>query len=139
MDARNGRDATKPIDADDSLGELFERLTGDLRAFASTQIELAKLELKDEAVRAGTAGAFLGAGAFAAMLAIALLSAAAAWGLAEIMPAGFAFLIVAVVWGVAAAVFASVGRKRLREIRPVPPETKRSLKEDVEWARQLKS
>jgi len=135
----NGRDATMPLDAEDSLGELFEKLTKDLRAFASTQVELAKLELKDEAIHAGTAAGFLATASFAGLLAIALLSAAAAWGLAVIMPAGFAFLIVAAIWIAAAAVFASIGRERLREIRPVPPETKRSLKEDIEWARQLKS
>src|SRR3954467_14158122 len=98
VDAMNGRDATMPLDAEDSLGELFEKLTKDLRAFASTQVELAKLELKDEAIHAGTAAGFLAAASFAGLLAIALLSAAAAWGLAVIMPAGFAFLIVAAIW-----------------------------------------
>jgi len=79
---RNGHDSTRPLDADDSLGELFERLTSDLRAFASTQVELAKVELKEEAVHAGVAAGFLGAASLAALLAVALLSAAAAWGLA---------------------------------------------------------
>jgi len=40
-----------------------------------------------------------------------MLSLAAAWGLAEVLPTGFAFLIVAIVWVVVAAVMLLAARR----------------------------
>ena len=80
----------------------------------------------------------LGAGTFVAYLAVLFLSLAAAWGLAEIVPEGVAFLIVGAVYAVVAAFLLITGRQRMREVRPVP-ETTETLKEDVQWARQQMS
>ena len=131
-------DPTKPIDADKSLGELLSRLTGDFGDLVSTQMELAKVEIKHEVTRAGRGAGFLTGGGLAAYLAVTLLSFAAAWGLAEVMAEGWAFLIVGVVWAaVAAALFLS-GRRQLEAVRGAP-QTKTSIKEDVEWAKHQKS
>ena len=128
--------AERPLDPDLSLGELFGRLGSDLGDLLSTQVELARTELKEEANRVGqTAGAF-GAAALLGYLALALACFAAAWGLAEVMPEGLAFLIVAVVVGVIAGVLAMRGRSKLEEAREVAPQTIESIKEDVEWTRQ---
>ena len=80
----------------------------------------------------GTAG-------FAGYLALILLSFAVAWGLDAVMPTGWAFAIVGLVWAVVAAVLFAVGRNQMRAVQPVPPKTKESIKEDVEWVRQQKS
>jgi hypothetical protein len=77
----------------------------------------------------------LGGGAVAALLALILLTSAAAWGLAEVVDAGWAFLIVGVVIGAVAAVLAMNGRRKLAEVRPVPDQTVDTLKEDARWAR----
>ena len=69
---------------------------------------------------------------------IVLLSFAAAWGLAELMAVGWAFLIVAVVWGLAAAVLYLRGRDQLRKVHPKPEHTIDTLKEDVRWAKNQK-
>ena len=126
----------QPIDPDLSLGELFGRLGSDLGDLLSSQVELARTELRSEAREVGqTAGAF-GAAALLGYLALTLACFAAAWGLAEVMPEGFAFLIVAVVVGIVAAVLAMRGRKKLEEAREVAPKTVATLKEDVEWTRE---
>jgi hypothetical protein len=39
---------------------------------------------------------------------------------------------------IAAAITASMGRKRLKEMQGLP-KTKQTIKEDVEWAKQQKS
>jgi hypothetical protein len=54
------------------------------------------------------------------------------------MPAGFAFLIVGLLWAAAAAVLFFTGRKQLEAVR-VPPQTKKSIEEDVEWAKRQRS
>jgi len=117
-----------------SLGELVSQLSSDFSNLVSTQLELAKVEIKEEVGRAGKGAGMLGGGAVAAHLAVLLLSFAAAWGLSEAMPTGFAFLIVGLVWAVVAGVLALNGRNRLRDVEPVP-QTKDTLKEDVEWVK----
>jgi uncharacterized membrane protein YqjE len=131
-------DPTKPIDPDHSLGELLSRVTSDFGELVSTQVELAKVEIKEEVSRAGKGAGLLTGGGLAAYLAAILLSFAAAWGLAEVMPEVFAFLIVGVVWAAVAAVLMLSGRKQLDSVR-VTPQTRASIQEDVEWAKQQRS
>lgn len=118
-----------------TLGELFRSLTSDLSGLVRSEMELARVELKEEATKAGRAGGMLGAGAVAGYLALTLLAFAAAWGLAELVDAGWAFLIVGAVVGAVAAVLARLGQQRLRDVSPVPEQTVETLKEDARWAR----
>lgn len=128
--------AVEPIDSDQSLGELFNRLGDNLGQLISSQMELARAELKDEAKQAGQAAGLLGAGSILGYLTLTLLCFAAAWGLAEVIPEGFAFLIVAAVVGIVAGVMVMLGRKRLEAAKEVAPETVETLKEDAEWTRR---
>jgi len=140
LSARPGeRDATEPIEADKSLGELVSQLSADFSDLVSTQLELAKVEIKEEVSRAGKGAGMITGGGLAAYLAVVLLSFAAAWGLSEAMPTGFAFLIVGVVWAAVATFLVLTGRNQLRTVHPVPEQTKESIKEDVEWAKQQRT
>jgi uncharacterized membrane protein YqjE len=124
--------------ADASVGELFAATTRDLGDLFRSEVELAKVELRDEAKKAGKAGAMFGAAAVFGYLALTLLAFAAAWGLSEIVPEGVAFLIVAVVVGIVAAVLALQGKKRMAQVEG-PRQTIETLQEDVQWAKQQKS
>ena len=130
--------STEPLESDKSLGELLAQLSADFGELVSVQVELAKVELKDEARTTARSAGMFGGAAVAALLAFLLVSLAAAWGLAEVVPEGVAFLIVAVVWAIAAGALFMVARKQVREIEPIP-ETRESMKEDVQWARQQMS
>jgi hypothetical protein len=122
-----------------SLGDLFSELSAEFSTLVRQEVELAKAELRQEAAKAGKAGGILGGAALAAYLSVLLLSFAIAWGLAAVMPAGFAFLIVGVVYGVVAAVLFQEGKSRVRRVRAVPEQTVETVKEDVQWAKaQLK-
>ena len=118
-----------------SLGELFGSLTNDLSQLVRSEMELARVEIREEAGKAGKAAGMLGAGALAAYLALILLTSAAAWGLAEVVDAGWAFLIVGLVVAAVAAALLLTGRKKLGDVRPVPDQTVDTLKEDARWAR----
>jgi uncharacterized membrane protein YqjE len=122
-----------------SLGEMLSATTQDLSSLLRSEVELAKLELKEEATTAAKAGAMMGAAGVLGHLALLLLTFAAAWGLDAVMPTGLAFLIVAVVVAIIAFVVFTVGRNRMKAATPVAPQTARTLKEDVQWAKQLKS
>ncbi len=137
--ATGTRDATEPIAADRSLGELVSQLSSDFGELVSTQLELAKAEIKEEVERAGKGAGLLTGGGFAAYIAILLLSLAAAWGLSEGMPTGFAFLIVGIAWAAVAGALVLLGRNQLRSVHPVPEQTKQTIKEDIEWAKQQRT
>jgi hypothetical protein len=129
----------EPTTSDQSLGELFAHLSGDLSVLMRDEIELAKVELKEEIGRAGRAGGLLGGAALAGYMVIVLLSFAAAWGLAELMPVGWAFLIVGALWGAIGGVLYLQGRERMKNVNLKPEQTVQTLKEDVQWAKHQKN
>ena len=134
-------DRTSPrYEPDESVGELVGKVASDIGAMMASELELAKMELREEAQRLGRASSMLGAGALVAWFSALLLSFAAAWGLAELLDsAPLGFLIVGVVYAVIAAVLLMVGRNRLREVHPVPEATIASIKEDIQWLKRQTS
>jgi hypothetical protein len=129
--ARYGADAGE----ERSLAELFSETTAKLQLLVRKELELAKLEVKDQVGTAAKAGAMLATAAVAGLVAVLMLCMAAAWGLAEVIPTGFAFLAVGVVLVVFAAGAAKAGQSRLRAVSPVPGQTARTIKDDVEVAK----
>lgn len=110
-------------------------MTKEATTLLRKEVELAKIETKEQLARAGKAGvAFSGAGV-AGFMALQLLSFAAAWGLATVLPTGVAFLIVGVVYVAVAVALLSAGRSRASQIQLVPQQTVETLKEDAQWAR----
>jgi hypothetical protein len=130
---------TTDAPSDASLGGLVGQLTTDVGALLRDEVQLAKVELKEDATRAAKVGGMFGAAGFAGYVTILLLSFAAAWGLAEVVPIGVAFLIVGVVWGAVAAVLFLVGRARMRDLDMKPEQTIETMQENVQWAKQQKS
>jgi formate/nitrite transporter FocA (FNT family) len=117
------------------LGELFSDMTRSLQTLVRKEVELAKVEVKEQASRASKAAAMLAGTAVAGFFALLLLSFAAAWGLAEGIPTGLAFLAIGLLYGVVALLLLVVGKKRLATVKPVPEQTMQTLKEDVEVAK----
>src|SRR4051794_37861985 len=101
---------------DRSLGELFGEFTSDISTLMRKEVELARIELKEEVSKGAKAGGMLGATALTGYMALLMLSFAAAWGLAEVMAPGWAFLIVGVIYGIVAAILYSKGRAELRNV-----------------------
>lgn len=117
------------------LSELLSEVTGELGVLFRQEVELAKVETSEQVSRAVKAGAMLGAAGVVALLATMLLAWAAAWGLAEVIPTGFAFLVVGIVFLVAAAVLGSAGKKKMSSVSAVPDKTVATLRADVQSAR----
>jgi len=124
---------------DRSTSQLLSDIGGQAGALIRQEIELAKLETKEQLTRASKAGVMFGAAGVAAFMALVLVSFAAAWGLAAVLPDGLAFLIVGIVYAVVAASLLSVGRKKAAEVDLVPQQTVQTLKEDAQWAKTLRN
>ncbi|THJ68665.1 phage holin family protein [Arthrobacter echini] len=114
--------------SDRSLGELLSEVTKDLSTLMQQEVALAKAEATESAKNAGKgAGMFAGAAVGGHFL-LLFLSLAAMWGLGELMALGWAALIVAVVWGIIAAVLALTGRKEMKKVKGLP-QTAETVKE----------
>jgi putative superfamily III holin-X len=112
-----------------SVGELIGEVTRDLSTLMRQELDLAKAEIKQEATKAAKAGGMLGAAGFAGYMVLLFASIAAWQGLAEVMPSGWAALIVTVVWAVIGAVLFALGRKRMSEVNPKPERTVETVSE----------
>jgi hypothetical protein len=68
-----------------------------------------------------------------------LLSLALVFALDAVMPLGWAAVIVAVLWAIAGGVMYSMGRKRMKDVDPVPRQTVETLREDAQWVRDQRN
>jgi uncharacterized membrane protein YqjE len=121
-----------------SVGELVGEIADDLSQLVRQEIDLAKAEAKEEVTKLGKGAGMLGGAGVAAHLLLLFLSVALMLVLARAMPLDLAALIVAVIWAIAAAVLASMGRRQIKSFQPKLEQTTQTLKEDVQWAKTLK-
>lgn len=124
---------------DRSLGSLFSTLSSDMSKLMRQELNLAKVELREEAKQAGKGVGMLGGAAFAGWMTAIFLSTTLMWLLDKWMDLTLAALIVTLLWGIAAAVLALSGKKQLQQVNMKPEQTVESLKEDAEWVKAQKS
>ena len=120
-------------------GELVKQLAEETSALVRKEIELARAEMTQKGKQAGIGLGELGAGGIVALYALGALTACFIAALALAMPVWLAALIVAVVYAIIAGVLALIGRRQLQQsLPPTPERTQQTVKEDIEWAKNLK-
>jgi len=124
---------------DQSIGELVASLSRDLSTLVRQEIELAKVEMSEKGKKAGLGAGMFGGAGVAGLLALISLSVMAILVLNAWMKDWLAALIVTLFWGAVAGLLAMRGRQELQELgSPVPEQTKETIKEDIEWAKNPK-
>ena len=122
-----------------TLGALVVNASRDLSALVRSEIELAKAEIRVDVKNGATGGAMFGAAGFLGLLAVVLLSIAAAYGLVALgLHPGWAFLIVAGVYLLVAALLVLVGRRAIRKVGP-PERTIRTSKDTASFLKSPRS
>jgi hypothetical protein len=121
------------------LGDIVGDLSRDLSDLVRQEMDLAKVEIKQEATKVGKGAGLLGGAGVAGLLTAIFLSLALTYLLDNWMPAELAALIVGALWAVLAAALAARGRRDLQEANPQLPTTQHTLKEDAPWARAQKN
>jgi hypothetical protein len=117
------------------LGALIVNASRDISTLVRSEIALAKAEIRADVQNGATGGAMFGAAGFLGVLAIILLSIAAAYGLvAAGLHPGWAFLIVAAFYLLLAAVLVFAGKRAVSKVGP--PE--RAIRTSKETAAYLK-
>ncbi|GAA4506263.1 hypothetical protein GCM10023191_063120 [Actinoallomurus oryzae] len=121
---------------DKSLGELVAIATGSVSRLVKSEIELAKLELKDDAKKAALGSTLFAVAGLIGGIVVILVSIAAALAL---MTAGIwgwaAFLIVAGAYVVLAAILIGIGLWRMKKMTGVS-RTRRTMKDDIAMLRR---
>jgi len=105
------------------LGELLSELTRDVSTLMRQEVELAKVELKQSATRAGKGAGMMAGAAVAGHFVLLFLSLALWWALGYVIGLGWSAVVLAVIWGVVAAVLSSIGRKELKAVKGMPQTT----------------
>jgi MFS family permease len=118
---------------DAGVGELVGQLSEQVSRLVRDEMQLAQAELKTKGKAAGIgAGLFGGAGVVAAY-GLGVLIAAAVLGLATVLDAWLAALIIGVVLLAVAGVVALMGKKQVAQASPpIPTEAISGAKRDVE-------
>ncbi|MGY2127341.1 phage holin family protein [Blastococcus sp. SYSU DS0617] len=112
-----------------SVGTLIGEVTKDLSTLMRQELELAKVELKVEAKKAGEGAGMFGAAAFAGYMVLMFLSIALWWALSHLVGHSWSALIVAILWGIVGAVAFVMGRKKFQQVNPKPERTVDTLSE----------
>ncbi|MDQ2788562.1 MAG: hypothetical protein DLM60_06850 [Pseudonocardiales bacterium] len=123
--------------ADASVGQLVERLSAQVSALVRDELALATAEMKRKGAQAGVGIGIGGAGAVVALLGLGALVAAAVLGLATVLAAWLAALIIGVVLLVLAGMISAFGIIQVRKSAPpVPEQAVQSTKRDIETVKE---
>lgn len=112
-----------------SLGDLVSEVTRDFSTLMRQEVELAKAEATQSAKRAGKGAGMYGGAGVAGWFVLLFLSIALWWGLGDLIDSlGWSAVIVAVIWGIVAAVLYFMGKKEFDRVQGMP-RTVDSLKQ----------
>ena len=117
-----------------SLGDISSDLFSNALSLVRDEIRMATAEMSRKVVEAGKSSTIMTVGGFVLYAGFIFLLLAAALGLSNVIPPGWAFLLIGVAALAAGGILGMVGKKRLEaDIRP--SETIDAAKEDTKWMR----
>lgn len=118
-----------------STPELVRSIAGDSAALVRKEVQLARQELVEGAAAKAKAVAAFVAAAIVLLVGVVFLGSAAAAALERVLPDWAARLTVFGALAVLALALAAFGAVRGRRSTLAPEETRRTVREDLEWAR----
>lgn len=122
--------------ADRPISAVLSDIVGNVQHIVRSEFRLAKTEVTEELGKSAGAAILVAAGGAMLLLSGVFVMLAAVYALSIVMPPWAAALIVGVAEGIMAAVCIAAGLRKFKTVR-VPPKTAESMKENVEWAKQL--
>jgi hypothetical protein len=122
--------------AERSITTLLSDLASETILLIRQEMALLKAELHEKFSRVGQGATALGAGALIAYSGWLVLLAAAVLGLATVLPAWLAALIVALVALAIGGALVYIGKSRFDADSLMPQRSLRSLREDEQWLRE---
>ncbi len=118
--------------------QLAVDMAKDATQIARREVELAQAEVSEKSRLLGVGSALAAAAAFLGVVAFLVLVAAAVLGLATVLDAWLAALIVAIVLLVIAAILGAVGKSRVQQgSPPTPTDSLEHARQDLTWFARL--
>lgn len=130
---------THTADGQRSTAELVRTIAADTATLVRKEVQLARQEIVEGVLAKVKGAAALAAAGVLLLFVVVFLGSAAAQGLDLVLEPWASRLIVAGGFLLLAAAAAGLGLRKMKRPPVAPEETKRTVKEDVEWAKaQLK-
>ena len=127
-----------PEKREKTIGQLFTELTQELRTLFRQELELFTAEMKEKMTTVVKDAVGIGIGGFLIYAGSLVLVAAMVLGLATVMPAWGAALVVAALFFAGGFGLVLKGTKDLKQMDKKPEQTTEALKETVQWAKTLR-
>ncbi len=121
------------------VGDVVRDLAQGTQTLIMQEIQLAKLELKENAMEASRAAIVLAGAAVFGLVGLIMGSITVAALLALVLPVWLSALIVTIGLLLVAGGLGLLGRMMLKRAKPVPEQTIQTLKEDQEWLKRQMS
>src|SRR5437588_12031991 len=102
-------------DTDEGLGGMLKGFTDDVKDLVRSELRSARDEMAEKAKTAGAGAGMVSGSLIGALFTLGSLTALLIVALALVMPLWASALIVTVLWGIATAVLAMSGKKKLQE------------------------
>jgi uncharacterized membrane protein YqjE len=121
---------------DRSIASVLQDIVANVQNIVRGEMRLAKTEVREELAKAKSAVILMAIGALAGFCTLLFALLAIASALDKVMPEWAAALCVAIAVGIVASLAIGAAIKRFKTINAAP-KTAASMKENVEWAKQL--
>jgi uncharacterized membrane protein YqjE len=118
-----------------SMTEVLQDIVANIQEIFRSEFRLAKAEIHEETTKFGRSSVPLAIGVILALYALGFILLAAVHGLALVVDAWLAALIVGVAVLVISLTLVNIGRKRLKQVKVVPEKTIGTMKENLQWAK----
>lgn len=122
-----------------STAQLVSRMTEQTSTLVRTEVQLAKAEIQETVKDVGKGAGLFGGAGVTALYGVGALIATAILGLATVVDAWLAALIVTVVLFAVAAVLALAGKKKVAQAPPPVEATKRNVARDIAAVKEARS
>lgn len=124
-----------------SIGELFGEFSQDMTLLVRQEIRLVRTEMSEKASAVSKKLASVVAGGVVAYVGTLALVAGIILLLTEVLgiPAWLSALLVGAAMAIGGYVALRAGLRELKRIDPAPRRTVETIKDDVRWAKELKS
>jgi len=117
-----------------SVPEVLQDIVSNLQEIVRSEFRLAAAEMKEQAAKAVRPAVTLGIGILFAVYALGFVLLSAMYGLTLVVAPWIAALAVGIIVGLPAIILISSGRNKFKQM-VVSQKTVKSIKENVEWAK----
>jgi len=121
------------IREDRPISTVAADIIGNVSDMVRSEVQLARVEIKVEALKAAKSGSLIGSGIVVGLYAVGLLIAVAVLLLSRVLEAWLAALVVCAALCALAGTLVVLGRQRWKRLHLTPDKTVQTFKENVSW------